>query len=122
MSLAVLIVDDNSENLSVLDAILKTQYSVKAAPNGEVALKIYKAQKKNIGLILLDIQMPGMDGYTVFDKLTSEAEDTLCPVYFITGADKEDPGVKEYLTKGVRGVLNKPVSPEEIMEIAGKHL
>ena len=65
----ILIVEDNELNLSILHDILEDEYDVLEAENGQVALDILKEYKENISLILLDVMMPVMDGYTFLDRL-----------------------------------------------------
>ena len=82
-----MIVDDTPENIDVLDGILKDEYKIKAALNGEKALKIASA-KKPPDLILLDIMMPGTDGYQVCRRLKQNKATQGIPVIFVT-AKKE---------------------------------
>lgn len=65
---ALLIVDDDPVNLGVLGRLLKPHYNVPAAPSGERALQIAASTTKP-DLILLDVRMPGMDGYAVLARL-----------------------------------------------------
>ena len=66
----ILVVDDTPENIDVLSGLLRTDYDVLVAKNGDVALKI--ANKMLPDLILLDIMMPGIDGYEVCRRLKAE--------------------------------------------------
>ena len=63
----ILAVDDTPENLDVVKGLLSDDYIVKAATSGAMALKIIEKQKPD--LVLLDIMMPGMDGYEVCEHL-----------------------------------------------------
>ncbi|MGB0126208.1 MAG: response regulator, partial [Rhodocyclaceae bacterium] len=67
-SATILIVDDQPENLSVLSALLQPAYRVRAARSGEQALRVARTPPRP-DLILLDIMMPGMDGYEVLARL-----------------------------------------------------
>ena len=79
----VLVVDDTPDNLSLMSGLLKDDYKVKVANNGEKALKI--AQSDNPpDLILLDIMMPGMDGYEVCERLKGDPATRDIPVIFLT--------------------------------------
>lgn len=80
---SVLIVDDMPENIDILRGILKQDYKLKIATDGKNALKIAKGPQKP-DLILLDIMMPGMDGYEVCQKLKQDPETQAIPVIFIT--------------------------------------
>ena len=64
----ILVVDDSPENLQVISAVLKQDYRVKVAINGERALALATAAEPP-DLILLDVMMPGMDGYEVCARL-----------------------------------------------------
>ena len=68
----VLVVDDTPDNLSLMSGLLKDLYKVKVANNGEKALQI-AASDTPPDLILLDIMMPGMDGYEVCSRLKADA-------------------------------------------------
>jgi putative two-component system response regulator len=64
----ILIVDDNPENIDILDSILKSAYKINAALNGDTAIRIANSDSSP-DLILLDVSMPGMDGYSVCELL-----------------------------------------------------
>ena len=103
----VLIVDDNSDNLDVLSGILKPFYKVKAAINGELALKIVAAKKKP-DIILLDIMMPGIDGYEVCRRIKADPTIADIPIIFVTAktevADEQagfELGAVDYITKPI---------------------
>ncbi len=68
----VLVVDDTPDNLSLMSGLLKDDYKVKVANNGEKALKIAQSDSPP-DLILLDIMMPGLSGYDVIRELKSDS-------------------------------------------------
>ena len=105
----VLIVDDTPENIDVLNGVLGGEYKVKAALNGDKALKI--AQGKNPpDLILLDIKMPGMNGYQVCQALKANPQTDKIPVLFVTAmSELEDE--KKGLEMGAVDYITKPISP-----------
>ena len=70
---SILVVDDTPENLTLMNALLRDLYKVKVANNGERAL-LLAAQKPQPDLILLDIMMPGIDGYQVCQRLKQNPE------------------------------------------------
>src|SRR3954466_719139 len=86
----ILIVDDTTANLNVLSAMLAPQgYNVRPALSGELAIKA--AQKAPPDLILLDIRMPGMNGYEVCNQLKNDERTRNIPVIFISALnDIED--------------------------------
>ena len=101
----VLIVDDTPENIQVLMETLKDQYTIVAAINGEKALKMAMAEPRP-DLILLDIMMPGMDGYEVCRRLKAEEQVSDIPIIFVTAkTEVEDEtlgfelGAVDYITK-----------------------
>jgi phosphoserine phosphatase RsbU/P len=101
----VLIVDDTPENIQVLMETLKDQYAIVAAINGEKALKMAVAEPRP-DLILLDIMMPGMDGYEVCRRLKAEEQVIDIPIIFVTAkTEVEDEtlgfelGAVDYITK-----------------------
>ena len=109
----ILIVDDVRENLHVLMQILRDDYAILAATSGEKALEM--AQRgPGPDLILLDIKMPGMDGYSVLSRLKANPATSNIPVIFVTAlsdAADEARGLK----LGVADYLTKPVSPELLL-------
>jgi serine phosphatase RsbU (regulator of sigma subunit) len=104
----VLVVDDSPENIDLLGNALSQDYEIKVALSGEKALKIAGAEKPP-DLILLDIMMPGMDGYEVCRRLKSNAKTQDIPVIFVTSmSEVEDEkkglevGAIDYITKPIR--------------------
>lgn len=107
----VLVVDDAPENIDVLSGILRPRYRVKAATSGERALKIANGGSPP-DLVLLDIIMPGMDGYAVCEALQGNFRTHRIPVIFVTAmgeVDDErrgfDVGAVDYITKPVSAPL-----------------
>jgi cyclic di-GMP phosphodiesterase len=107
----VLIVDDEAANIAILVEILQKDYKLQVAPDGETALKIVK--KKKPDLILLDIMMPGINGYEVCriikdDQLTSDI-----PVIFVTAMDDD---YDEFRGRqlGAADFIKKPYDPNNI--------
>ena len=115
----ILIVDDTPENIDVLIEIL-SEYRRSVATNGEKALQIAGSGNPP-DLILLDIMMPGMDGYEVCQKLKSEEKTKSIPVIFLTGmADEESE--KKGLELGAVDYITKPISPPIVLERVKNHL
>jgi putative two-component system response regulator len=102
----ILAVDDTPENLDVVRGALGGDYVIKAAINGMIALKI--AQKVPPELILLDIRMPGMDGFEVMSQLQANETTRGIPVIFLTG--ESDSEVRERAhDMGAAGFVTKPI-------------
>lgn len=107
----ILIVDDVPENLSVLGELLQPTYRVRAANSGARALQIANSPPPP-DLILLDVMMPGMDGYQVLRELRNNATTRDIPVIFVTamdGTDDEEKGLDlgavDYITKPIRPAI-----------------
>jgi putative two-component system response regulator len=109
----VLVVDDTPENLSVMSGLLRDTYKVKIAPNGERALAIAMAGEKP-DLILLDIMMPGLDGYEVLRRLQAHPGTRDVPVIFLTSmSETEDE--KFGLDLGAVDYITKPANPAIVL-------
>jgi putative two-component system response regulator len=105
----LLIVDDEPMNLSVLAQHLRPTYQVRAASSGEAALRI-AASEPRPELILLDVMMPGMDGYEVLERLRSDPATADIPVLFLSAlAEAEDE--ERGLTHGAADYITKPIRP-----------
>ena len=85
----ILVVEDNEINRAMLCAILEPEYKVLEAENGLEALKVLNDQKDNISLILLNIVMPVMDGYTFLSILKNDPSISSIPVIVATQNDNE---------------------------------
>ncbi|MDA8409671.1 MAG: two-component system response regulator [Treponema sp.] len=105
----VLVVDDTVDNLAVATAVLKEQYRVKAANNGEKALEI-AASAAPPDLILLDVMMPGLDGYEVCRRLKAASNTREIPVIFLT-AMSETEDERKGLEIGAVDYILKPINP-----------
>jgi two-component system, sensor histidine kinase and response regulator len=115
----ILAVDDTPENLDVVKGILQSDYTLLMAVNGSLALKIAKAQKPD--LILLDIMMPGMDGYEVCTQLKADETTADIPIVFLTAMTKEEDEAKG-LSLGAIDYITKPFSPELVKSRVRNHL
>ena len=111
----IMIVDDEPINIRVLLSSLKDDYKVKVAKNGEKALELIRKEPETLELILLDVEMPGLNGYEVCSALKSDPQTKGIPVVFVTGRDTaQDRAEQEKL--GAAGVLGKPIEPELLKE------
>ena len=107
----ILVVDDMPANIQILASLLGERYIVKAARSGEKALAIARSENPP-DLILLDVVMPGMDGYQVCRQLKAEPDTANIPVIFVTSlSDEEDEekglkmGAVDYITKPFRTAI-----------------
>ncbi len=111
-SATILAVDDSPENLVVISGLLHPGYRVLAATSGEKALRIAMEQRPD--LILLDVMMPGMNGYQVFEKLRGAPETLDIPVIFITAMEGSEAELKG-LELGAVDYLTKPIDPPIVL-------
>jgi len=116
----ILVVDDNRDNLRLLSTILSDAgYGVRVAMNGEMALE--SVNSTPVDLILLDIRMPGVDGYEVCRRLKSDEKTKDIPVLFISAAKEIEEKVKSFSVGGV-DYISKPFQSEEILARVKVHL
>ncbi|MDR1776214.1 MAG: response regulator [Desulfovibrio sp.] len=102
---SILVVDDENFNLLTLNKILTPAYRVFTAKSGEQALKLLEMNLPDI--ILLDVVMPGMDGFDMIAQLKAEERTARIPVIFITGLDNEVDEEKGFLL-GAADYIRKP--------------
>nr|HMQ13481.1 two-component system response regulator [Candidatus Competibacter phosphatis] len=116
----ILVVDDTPDNIALLSALLKDRYKVRAANNGERALAIAAGQPRP-DLILLDIMMPGMNGYEVCERLKIDPHTADIPVIFLTAkvqVEDEEFGLR----LGAVDYITKPISPPIVLARVETHL
>ncbi|WDE03626.1 diguanylate cyclase [Thalassomonas viridans] len=109
----ILIVDDERLNINVMVSILSEDYELVIAKSGEQALKRVAAQAPD--LILLDISMPDMDGYTVFERIGEMTGGKKIPIIFITAMRSPEEEIKG-LKMGAVDYITKPFTPS-IVEV-----
>ena len=115
----VLAVDDTPENLHVLMELLKDDFVILAAKDGEKALKL--ARNKEPDIILLDVMMPGMDGYEVIGELKSDDITKDIPVIFVTSLSDAGDETKG-LALGAIDYITKPFNPDIVKARVRNHL
>ena len=116
----ILLVDDNAANLDVLCTLLEAEgYDLALAPDGPLALKI--ASRTRPDLILLDVVMPGMDGYDVCRQLKTDPDLRPIPVLFISARDRLEDVVSGFRAGGV-DYVTKPFRDEEVLARVETHL
>ena len=106
----ILIVDDDPDIRQVLRLLLQGLYEVRDAADGESALRMLLEQK-DTDLIILDVMMPGMDGYAVCDALRAYSN---APVLFLTAKSAEVDRISAYRSGG-DDFLSKPFSQDELL-------
>ena len=115
----LLIVDDTPENIDALRAILSADYALKVATNGALAVKIAKTAAPD--LILLDVMMPGMNGYEVCRLLKASEETRHVPVIFVTTIGDIDAETRGF-AMGAEDYITKPISPSIVLARVKTHL
>lgn len=111
----VLVVDDREEFRSLCKIALKTfgKKEVRCAADGEEALQV--AEEWPPDLILLDFNMPVMDGPATFDRLQSDSRWKDIPVIFLT-ASSDHPRLEEFKARGLKGTISKPFHPQNFIQ------
>lgn len=115
----ILIVDDATENLTMLITLLKHEYEIFVAKNGKTALEIAKTKRPD--LILLDIIMPEMDGYDVCRTLKKDSLTSNIPVIFVTMMNEEEDEANGF-TIGAVDYITKPFKPAIVKSRIKTHL
>ncbi len=116
----VLIVDDNPENLTVIGELLQPHYAVRAANSGLRALAL-AAMAPPPDLILLDLMMPGMDGFEVLRRLRAQASTAQIPVILLTALDDADSEARAFRL-GADDYLNKPIRAPRLLARVRTHV
>ena len=107
----LLLVDDQRSNLIALEAVLSgPEYNLILAQSGMEAIELVK--RHDIALILLDIQMPGLDGFETARRIKAMESGRDIPIIFITAVYKEDPFIKKGYEAGAIDYFSKPFDPE----------
>jgi CheY-like chemotaxis protein len=115
----VLIIEDNPDNMITIRAVLKGKYTIIEAADGEEGLK--RALHELPNLILLDMSLPGMDGYAVVKEIKGDEKASHIPVIALTAhAMKGDR--EKIISAGCDDYLSKPIDPKKILERIEKWL
>jgi len=116
----ILLIDDTPANLDILCQLLEDEgHTISMAPNGSIGLQV--AARSRPDLILLDVLMPGMDGFEVCRRLKQDSDLAPIPVIFITGQDSAESVVTGFQTGGV-DYITKPFRAEEVLARVHTHL
>jgi CheY-like chemotaxis protein len=107
----VLLVDDKRANLLALEAVLSDEYQLLLASSGEEALSMVGKQA-HIDVILMDVQMPGLDGFQTATAIKRTELGKDIPIIFVTAVFNEDPHVKQGYAAGGIDYFTKPFDPE----------
>jgi len=116
----ILIVDDSPENLDIMKGILNPFYRVLVATHGRMALKVATSSVRP-DLILMDVMMPGMDGYEVCRLLKVDEQTRSIPILFVTAKSNVEDETKG-LMLGASDYLVKPINPAIMLARVKTHL
>ena len=116
----LLLVDDDSENIQVVNSILGDKYKIRVATNGVKALELVRVEPFP-SLILLDVIMPYMDGYEVCSQLKTDPKTRDIPVIFLTGKTEVADETKGF-ELGAVDYIHKPFSPPIVNARVRTHL
>ena len=109
----ILVVDDDNFQRIQLEAVLCEQYEVLSAADGQEALELL-AEIERVDLILLDIRMPGIDGYELHERIKNLPVCNGIPVIYLTGLDHPDEEIKG-LNTGAADYITKPCAQEVLI-------
>ena len=116
----VLLVDDAPANIQAVNSILKDIYKIRIATNGAKALELVKVAPSP-DLVLLDVSMPGMDGYEVCTRLKADPQTQDVPVIFLTGQTEIEDETHGF-DVGAVDYIHKPFSPAVVKARVNTHL
>lgn len=115
----VMIVDDEIANIELIGAMLEDDYEILFARSGEQAIEI--ARRSSLDLILLDVMMPGLNGYETCRRLKQDPGLANVPVIFTTGLDAAEAEI-EGLSAGAIDYVTKPVQPASLHRRVSNHI
>jgi CheY-like chemotaxis protein len=107
----ILAVDDKRANLIALDGLLYADYNVISAESGEEAIEILQ-KRHDVDLVLMDVQMPGMDGFETASRIKQLHAHRDVPIIFITAIFTENPWIKKGYEVGGIDYFTKPFDPD----------
>lgn len=110
---SILVVDDEEINRLILVNLLKKEYDILTAPNGEEALKIMRTSRHRISVILLDLKMPKMDGYAVLIAMRDDPVLSKIPVIVTTSSEGDEDEIRA-LSLGASDFVTKPYNQQII--------
>jgi two-component system, cell cycle response regulator len=116
-ALEILVVDDQDENLEQMQELLEELgRTVRCADSGTKALATLASG--NIGLVLMDVQMPGMDGFEVARRMRADPDTHFTPIIFISGMRQTDEVLEQGYSAGAVDFMTKPVNPTLLLHKA----
>ena len=117
--MTVMVVDDTESNIDILVELLSEDFEIMVAMDGKECLETVRYQTPD--LFLLDVMMPGMDGYELCRKLKNYKKTKDIPVIFVTAKGEIDDKLDGYDAGGI-DYITKPIDPEFTIKTIKKHL
>ena len=115
--LSILVVDDNADNRDLLEDIFEDDFDVTCVASGQECLNA--AAKGKYDLVLLDINMPGMDGYEVCRQLKANVDTAMIPIVFVSALASTEERLRGYEV-GAEDYITKPFKDQEIADTVAK--
>ncbi len=114
----LLVVDDVEINRAILNELFSKDFEVLEAENGQAALEVLSREKSEIAIVLLDLVMPGKDGFAVLREMNETGLIQQVPVILITGEDDDEKALQGYAL-GASDLVHKPFNPDIITRRVG---
>jgi CheY-like chemotaxis protein len=119
--LKVLVIDDNQEDTEVVTFFLES-YGVECIVEKSGKKGLERLRAEDFDLVLLDLAMPGFSGIQVFDTLKQEGTVESKNIFLFTASVIDDNEIARMLKEGVKGIVHKPLSINDLEELVGMHL
>ena len=113
MKAEIAYIDDSAINLDCVGLILEQDFSVKTFQSPEKFIATY-GQPSSYSAILIDIHMPSMDGFSLYEKIVEHTNYNNCPIFFISSDDSDLARINSY-SLGAIDFLNRTMNPEEML-------
>jgi CheY-like chemotaxis protein len=116
----IMVTDDNEINRIVAEGLIHSLgYEVQSSNSGKDTLA--RLKKEHYDLVLMDIQMPGLDGFETTKLIRSQLPGDQQPIVVAMTADSRDEVVEHCYSCGMKGILHKPITEEKLAELFQKH-
>ena len=116
----VLIIDDDSRNIFALSAVLKAKkFHCLSASSAAEGFAMMRKEDNNIGIVLMDMMMPEMDGYEAMAAMREDREMSAIPVIAVT-AQAMDGDKQKCMESGASGYVSKPIDIDELIRLINR--
>jgi putative two-component system response regulator len=115
----IFVVDDSDTNLAMAEEALEDDFNVMTVPSAAMMFKLFEKMKPD--LVLLDIEMPEMNGFDAMERINADASWANIPVIFMTAT--VDSGIEQHCKQlGAVGIIAKPFPADELLALINTHL